>query len=188
MPRIFITSDLHLGHDRKFIWGPRGFNSVEEHDQAIIENWNSVVGWDDEVWVLGDLVLGNSEAGCRKLNQLAGNIRIIYGNHDTNTRIQMYTNIRPTILGMGLAYIYKYNGYTFYMSHYPTITSNLEKGENLKRHVINLFGHTHQTTNFYNDIPFMYHVGVDSHNCTPILLDDIIEDIKKETDKCISYL
>ena len=100
----------------------------------------------------------------------------------------MYANIRPTIVGMGLVYLYKYNGYTFYMSHYPTITSNLEKGENLKRHVINLFGHTHQTTNFYNDIPFMYHVGVDSHNCTPILLDDIIEDIKKETDKCISYL
>ena len=100
----------------------------------------------------------------------------------------MYANIRPTILTMGLAYILKYQGYNFYLSHYPTITSNLEKGPELRKHIINLYGHTHQKTNFYNDIPYMYHVGVDSHNNSPILLDNIIEDIKKETQKCINYL
>lgn len=179
MPRIFITSDLHLGHDRDFIWGPRGFNSVEEHDRAIIENWNSVVEWDDEVWVLGDLVLGDSEAGCRKLNQLAGNIRIIYGNHDTATRIQMYANIRPTILGMGLAYILKYQGYSFYLSHYPTLTSNLDNDKPLKRRVINLCGHVHTNDKFLDmDKGLIYHIELDAHDNKPILLDTIIEDIK----------
>ena len=43
---------------------------------------------------------------------------------------------------------FKYNGYTFYLSHYPTITSNLEKSDNLKKHIINLYGHTHQKNNF----------------------------------------
>ena len=37
--------------------------------------------------------------------------------------------------------------------------------------------------NFYKDDFrvnfFMYHVGVDSHNCTPVKLDDIIEEIKR---------
>lgn len=188
MGKIWLTSDLHLGHDREFIYGPRGFNSIEEHDKTIIKNWNELVSWDDEVWLLGDCMLGDNESGCRKLNQLAGNIRIIVGNHDSTNRIQMYANIRPTILTMGLAYILKYQGYSFYLSHYPTITSNLEKGPELRKHIINLYGHTHQKTNFYNDIPYMYHVGVDSHNNSPILLDNIIEDIKKETQKCISYL
>ena len=188
MGRIWVTSDLHFGHDRQFIWGPRGFSSIEEHDHTIIENWNNLVSWDDEIWLLGDCMLGDNDAGCRKLNQLAGNIYILAGNHDTSTRIQLYSNIRSTIHTMGLAYILKYQGISFYMSHYPTMTSNLEKGPELRRHVINLFGHTHQKSNFYNDIPYMYHVGVDSHDCKPISLDDIIDDIKKETQKCINFL
>ena len=61
--------------------------------------------------------------------------------------------------------------------HFPTMTHNIEK-ESLKQTVINLFGHTHQQTNFYNNIPQIYHVGIDSHNNYPVLLDDIIEEIK----------
>ena len=89
---------------------------------------------------------------------------------------------------IGYADVIKYNKINFYLSHYPTFTSNLEKGNNIREHVVNLFGHTHQQTNFYNDIPFMYHVGVDSHNCTPVLIDDIIEDIKNKTKECMEYL
>ena len=180
MSRIWITSDLHLGHDKDFIWGPRGFDSVEEHDRTIIENWNELISWNDEIWVLGDLMLGDNEAGVRKLNQLAGNIRIIYGNHDTPTRIQMYANIRPTIVGMGLAYIYRYQGYHFYMSHYPTMTDNFDLDKPLRRQVINLCGHRHTQDSFIDaDKGLIYHVELDAHDNKPILLDDIIEDIKK---------
>ena len=47
--KIFLTSDTHFGHDREFLWGPRGFRSSIEHDEAVIANWNSVVGEDDDV-------------------------------------------------------------------------------------------------------------------------------------------
>lgn len=179
MGKIWLTSDLHLGHDREFIYGPRGFDSIEEHDKTIIKNWNELVSWDDEVWLLGDCMLGDNESGCRKLNQLAGNIRIIAGNHDTATRIQMYANIRPTILTMGLAYILKYQGYSFYLSHYPTITSNLDDNKPLNRRVIGVTGHCH-TKNKFKDMNkgLIYHVELDAHNNKPILLDNIIEDIK----------
>ena len=53
MGRIFVSSDLHFGHDREFLWGPRGFRSSIEHDEAIIANWNSVVGKEDIVYVFG---------------------------------------------------------------------------------------------------------------------------------------
>ena len=34
----------------------------------------------------------------------------------------------------------------------------------------------------------MYHVGVDSHNCYPVLLDDAITEIKNEINACITTL
>ena len=86
------------------------------------------------------------------------------------------------------ATVIKYGKYSFYLSHYPTLTSNLENSASLSQHVINLFGHTHQMGNFYNDIPFMYHVGMDSHNCTPVNIDQVIEDIKKEVQVCYKQL
>ena len=32
--KIFVTSDLHFGHDREFIWKARGFNSVQEMNET----------------------------------------------------------------------------------------------------------------------------------------------------------
>ena len=74
-------------------------------------------------------------------------------------------------------------------NHLPTfMTSNLDDRDSITSHLINLFGHTHQKTKFYQEIPFMYHVGLDAHNCYPVSLDQIIEDIKNEVYKCLSQL
>lgn len=35
---IYFTSDLHFGHDKDFIYKSRGFNSIGDHDNTIIEN------------------------------------------------------------------------------------------------------------------------------------------------------
>ena len=35
MSKIWFTSDLHFCHDRDFIYGPRGFKSVQEMNEAI---------------------------------------------------------------------------------------------------------------------------------------------------------
>jgi calcineurin-like phosphoesterase family protein len=196
--KIFLTSDTHFGHDRKFLYGPRGFNNIQEHDETIIQNWNSVVSPEDIVFHLGDVMLNDNEHGMECLRRLNGKIIIIPGNHDTRNRIELYKTL-PNIsviqgiqpdgsnLNVGAIY-YKYNKYTFYMSHHPTNTSNLEGGHYLRMHLLNLYGHTHQNTNFYNEIPYMYHVGMDSHNCYPVCIDDIIEDMKIEVHKCIEML
>lgn len=184
MGKIWVTSDLHLGHNKSFIYESRGFQSIEEHDQAIIENWNSLVSWDDEVWCLGDLMLNDNEGGIHKINQLAGKIYIIAGNHDTTNRIQMYANIRPTILTMGLARRIEHQGYSFYLSHYPTICSNYDDNKPLHRKVISLCGHRHISDPFYDmDKGIIYHVELDAHDNKPCLLDDIIQDIIKYEEK-----
>ena len=56
---IFFTSDWHIGHNKTFLYSPRGFQSIEEHDEVIITNCNKIVKPDDELWILGDLALGD---------------------------------------------------------------------------------------------------------------------------------
>ena len=195
MSKIFVTSDTHFGHDREFLWGPRGFTNYVDHDTAVIKNWNSVVGPDDIVYHLGDVMLGDNAYGMNCLRQLNGTIYIIPGNHDTSTRIKLYKTLENIhVLESGIpgleaaAATFKYKKYNFYLSHHPTMTSNLEKAPYLKMHLINLFGHTHQQNKFYMSMPYMFHVGMDSNNCTPVLLDDAIEMMKRETEICIEML
>lgn len=179
---IYFTSDLHLGHDQEFIWGARGFNSVTEMNEKIITRWNSRITKDDDVYVLGDLVMGGVE-NVELLKQLNGKIHIIYGNHDGPKKREAYAELE-NVVECGWANMIKYKKYNFYLSHYPTITDNEDIGEIVspKECVINLFGHTHQFDDFYdtNDgYNFrMYHVGVDSHDCFPVPIDEVIEEIK----------
>ena len=53
---------------------------------------------------------------------------------------------------------------------------------------LNLFGHTHQRDKFFEDRPYMYCVGLDANDNTPVLLDDIIERMKNKVKECIEYL
>ena len=191
MSKIFVSSDYHFNHDREFIWKARGFNSVDEMNEAIIERHNSVVAPEDDIYILGDICLGGGVPGITAKNQalierLNGRIHIILGNHDTPARQEMYMMCK-NVVDVKYADMIRYNGYHFYLSHFPTITSNLEK-ETLKQCTICLFGHTHQNNNFFMDMPFMYHVGVDSHNCTPVLLDDAIEDMKAKVKECLDTI
>ena len=78
MGRIFVTSDLHFGHDRGFLYEPRGFDNIEDHDEAVIANWNSVVNEDDDVYVLGDLMLNDNAHGVECIKRLNGTIHIIF--------------------------------------------------------------------------------------------------------------
>lgn len=185
MSRIFLTSDLHFGHDRGFLYEPRGFDNISDHDETVIQNWNSVVEPEDEVYILGDLMLNDNDHGLECLRRLNGKLHIIYGNHDTDARKKLYEELGAEIHRW--AEVIKYKKYIFYLSHYPTLTGNLE-AESLHQCAINLYGHTHQQFNFYQDNHFNYHVGLDSHNNYPVLLDDIIVDIKNKVQECKEML
>lgn len=182
---IYLTSDLHFGHDREFIWGARGFKSIQEMNDAYVARWNEKINLEDDVYVLGDLMLGD-KSNIEYLKRLNGKLHIVFGNHDTNTRQQLYAEL-PNVVETAWAIKLDYRKYHFFMTHFPCMTGNLEK-ESLKQMTLNLYGHTHQTTNFFEDRPYMYHVGVDSHNGYPVLLDDIIEEMYTKVKECIDFL
>lgn len=189
---IFLCSDWHFNHDREFIYKARGFNSVDEMNEAIVANHNAIVAPDDTVFALGDCGLGGGtneilEANKKLIESLNGKITIIRGNHDTDRRVQMYESCKNVVDASLYADMINYRKYHFYLSHFPTLTGNLEK-ESLHQCTCNLFGHTHQITNFHLDMPYCYHVGMDSHNCFPVNLDDIIEEMKNKVKECIGQM
>jgi calcineurin-like phosphoesterase family protein len=179
---IFCTSDLHLGHDKDFVVQARGFETVEEMNAEIIRRWNERVYPDDDVYVLGDLTLGDVEEGIRLIAKLNGYLHILRGNHDTDKKVEKYLEL-PNVVSVQYADVLKYGKAVFWLGHYPTITANYDDDKPWAKHVVCLFGHTHQEQPFYNDNPYMYNVGMDAHNCTPITIDEIIADIRKKKEE-----
>ena len=156
-------------------------------EQDYIKKYNSIVNQDDDVYILGDLMLGpNSERTLELIRQLNGKLHLVRGNHDTDTRWKRYEEL-PNVVSMTEGQFLKYGKYHFYLSHFPCMTGNLEK-ESLKQMTLNLYGHTHQKSNFYNDIPYMYHVGVDSHDGYPVAADTIIKEMYEKMEECKSFL
>lgn len=183
MSNIWIVSDTHFGHNKPFIYEPRGFSSIWEHDKEIIKRWNKIVQPEDEIFHLGDVMLGDNEYGLSCVKQLKGNIHIIRGNHCTNARMDLYRaceNVVEVCEGKFL----NYKNYHFYLSHYPCLCSNYDDDKPLKARTISLCGHSHTQDRWQDmDKGLVYHCELDAHNNTPILIDDIITDIKNYLNK-----
>ena len=180
MNNIFFTSDLHFCHDKEFLYGPRGFTNVQDMNETLVENWNKIIKPNDEIYNLGDFALNDIEAAARYINCLNGRIYWIFGNHDTEKKIDFIMDNCDNVWSIGHADLFKYDKkYSIYMSHYPTLTANFDD-KKFSQHIIALHGHTHQQKNWIDiNNPFTYHVGVDSHNNMPIHIDEIITDIRK---------
>lgn len=78
---IWFTSDTHFGHRNIIKFCNRPWNTVEEMDNALIENWNKVVKPEDIVFHLGDFAFATNGRWKEIINSLNGHIYLIVGNH-----------------------------------------------------------------------------------------------------------
>lgn len=83
MKKWFI-SDTHFSHTNIIRYTGRPFESVEEMDQALINNWNACIDNNDQVFFLGDFGLGSINHLQGIYSQLKGDKICIRGNHDKN--------------------------------------------------------------------------------------------------------
>jgi len=81
MKRWFI-SDTHFCHGNVIAYENRPFRDAEHMNQVLIDNWNSVVSDDDEVYHLGDFGLGPKDVLKDICSRLKGQKFLIIGNHD----------------------------------------------------------------------------------------------------------
>ena len=177
---ILFTSDTHFYHSHIIKFCKRPFSSVEEMDEKLIENWNSVVTEDDLVFHLGDFAFGGNKEWSSIRNRLNGEIILIEGNHDRKqngkSKETLFKIIAPQ-LSISI------NNNFLLLNHLPFLCyPGSEKG------FINLFGHVHtnpfstgsDTPRLKYLYPTQYDVGVDNNNFTPISFDEVINIINKQ--------
>ena len=178
MGKIWITSDLHFSHDKEFLYRPRGFDYIEDMMLDIVCGWRSRIAEDDDVYILGDLMLNDTANTIEALKMLTGRLHIIVGNHDTDRRLEIYKSL-PNVVEVTMAKRLRYKKFHFWLSHYPTLCGNYDDDQPLYTRVINLCGHSHTFDPFEDwDKGLIYHCELDAHNNRPVLLDDIIAEIK----------
>lgn len=172
--KLFFTSDNHFYHENIIKYCHRPFNDVEDQNNTLINNWNSVVPKDGVVFVLGDFIhSGNIELVKKILNRLNGTIHLILGNHCYQSRFD-----REVLMNMfgGRVYdvvtlITSEESRNIFMSHYPHMY--------WQRGAYHIHGHVHSGPNTTSSelVPFhrlRYDVGVDNNNYLPISYDQLI--------------
>lgn len=139
----FYVSDTHWCHERLLAMQPRPFSSIEEHDEFLIEAWNSVVGEQDIVYHLGDAFFSLSRNADRVreiFGRLNGKKHLVIGNHDVDKK----GNLHPTLASLDWAARPEHamrtrdGGRDVYMSHYAGRTWPSQHYG-----AVHFFGHSH---------------------------------------------
>jgi calcineurin-like phosphoesterase family protein len=98
---VWFTSDLHLGHNKEFIWRDRGFNSSNDHIFGVIDSINLNVEDDDILFILGDFCLNSSleEFETYIDSIFCKNIYLMFGNHPNPHYKNIYKKLVKDFLG-----------------------------------------------------------------------------------------
>ena len=77
------TSDHHFGHENIIGFCDRPFLDAPSMSRALLERWNDLVCDGDEVWILGDLAMGDRTVTLPTyVAPLRGTKILVPGNHD----------------------------------------------------------------------------------------------------------
>ena len=180
----YFISDLHFGHKNVLAYDKRPYgDDIEEHDEYLIQQWNSVVNITDDVWILGDISWYPAMKTIAIFERLNGIKHLVVGNHDKKLlRCQQVRELFVEITD------YKEiefdDGSGVVLCHYPIPCYN--------KHFYgwhHLYGHVHSTfewdmiNQFQNQmreqgkLSSMYNVGcmMDYMNYKPRTLAQILE-------------
>lgn len=166
---VWVTSDCHYGHTKLAFY--RGFGSLEEMNEKLIENHNALVQKNHSVYILGDFSFYKDEMIAQVLERLNGRKFLIFGNHDYAIRKSF--QLQKMFVKCLDYYELKANGNKLCMSHYPMMAWNRHHYGSIMLH-----GHCHGSMNY----PFtgrIMDVGVDVHDLKPLNVDDVIERMLK---------
>ena len=178
--KVWFTSDLHFWHKNICKYCDRPYESIEEMNQGIVDNWNSVVKEDDTVFVLGDLGFCGIEKLRPLMSQLKGKIFLIQGNHDSDKVVnKLYEEgiIKDyfKLLEVTIVNDEECPNQQLTLCHFPMIDwYNKEKGAWM------IHGHQHQLPETPSCSPKHYDVGLDKNGMTPINFEQLKINITKQ--------
>jgi calcineurin-like phosphoesterase family protein len=139
MSNLYITSDLHLGHNNIHKHRPE-FSSAEEHHEIIFDNLASTVTKNDTLYLLGDVAF-TKEWLARIANLKVKHKILIAGNHDLERGIHM----RDLVETYDAVYAL-WTKRNFWLSHAPI------HPQEMRGKKANIHGHLHGNMVWTNDL------------------------------------
>lgn len=178
--KVWFTSDLHFWHKNICKYCNRPYNTIEEMNQGIIDNWNSVVKDDDIVYLLGDMGFCGIEKLRSLISQLKGHIRLVQGNHDSDKVVNRLIE-EGLIEGVATLCYITITGdeecpdQELTLCHFPMIDwANKERGAWM------IHGHQHQLPNTPSCSYAHWDVGLDKNNMMPVSFEQLKINITKQ--------
>ena len=169
MSEVYFTADTHFGHTNILYLCNRPWNTIEEHDEELVDNWNSIVRPKDRIYHVGDFSFrADKEHATRIFRKLNGSKFLVQGNHDTN-----FTKS----LGWGgeveKGLTVTVDNQKFSLNHYPERVWN-----HMYQGAIHLYGHVHGRL---PGIGLSMDVGVDANDFKPIHSSDVVKLVSRNT-------
>lgn len=186
----FFTSDTHFGHKNIIKYCNRPFADTDEMDEAIIANWNNIIGDTDTVFHLGDLALGDSSRWDSILKRLNGYKIFVVGNHDRifagekprqrekwdEKYHEWFDEVYDNFVGLELE-----GGPVVNLSHFPYEADHMAEARYMEyrledRGTVLIHGHTHldEIVSYSAANTLQIHVGQDAWHYTPVSEEQIV--------------
>lgn len=185
----YLTSDTHFNHNNILKYCNRPFSNIQEHDEALILNWNSKISKKDLVYHLGDFAFSDPRGISQIISRLNfKELVFVSGNHDRHLweGVRIYNDERKAFHDKPVIIYNSYlekklDGHSCTLCHYAMRIWN-------KSHYGNymLYGHSHGTL---PDDPnaLSIDVGVDCHNYFPISMQEVRDIMAKKNFKPIDH-
>lgn len=175
---FYVISDTHWFHKNIIKYSGRDMN----HNNIMIENWNKVIGPDDKILHLGDLVFTYDEKKQDEFfysvaPRLQGDKYLILGNHDNHHEWE-YEQAGFKVIP---PFIMPYRGRQISFDHYPTDKDVIDRRDNS---YIRVHGHIHNSGYEYKSLhsPMTRHGNI---NVCVEMIDYTPQSIEKLLDEAI---
>lgn len=159
---IYFTADQHFGHANIIKYCNRPFETVDDMNQYMIEQWNKIITEDDKIFVLGDFALGSSKNIIKWGRALRGTKILIMGNHDHATK--------SVYLEAGFQEVIRYPilwNDTYLLSHAPKFESDIGT-------LFNIYGHVHNDPAYEDVSAHGICVSAERTGYAPLSFDEIL--------------
>jgi len=111
--RKWFIADTHLSHKKILAITQRPYDSIEDHDTAVLAGINSRVKYRDRLYILGDFSFGDIEAHRKRI--ICSEVVLIRGNHDI-VKNWMVPGVFSQVVDTKEV---KVRGEKCFLSHYP---------------------------------------------------------------------
>ncbi len=168
---VFFTADTHFDHANIIRFCNRPFATVEEMNEALIDNWNRKIHRDDTVYIMGDMFFRTTDPE-PILQRLKGKKHLIVGNHDSQWMKKVDMDCYFESVELMKEASDGQHGFT--LCHYPLLSWNHQ------RHTWMIHGHIHEDTSM-DFWPLIFarenvlNAGVDVNNYEPVTFAELVE-------------